>query len=313
MSYVPITPADVTPGTTGSWQDADCSSVIPPTATGVACLFIKGNNTNVWGFRKNGSTDAREYFSDPEDGGSFYVGVDSSQIFEFYLPNTVTSYVYVIGYFEDDAVFITNTSDIEAGVDSTWNDYDISSHTGTDVPIAAILNFRGGGDITFGFRKNGSTDTDTGRCYGHGGFIVGVDGSELLEGWQSSDNPVYLQGYITKGAVMYTNSVDESLGSTGAYVDLTAYPKAKALIIEVEAGTSSNVWYAFRPNGETYDHYVNMRGYTAAIAETDAAGVAEGKIDQTAADFHVQGYFLYDSPPPSIRRSSIRNKVLLAR
>lgn len=313
MSYTPITAQDVTPASSAAWLDCDCSSFIPATATGVACIFIKDDNTNRWGFRKNGSTDAREYFSDPSDGGYFYVGVDSSQIFEFYRPGGTLNEVLVIGYFEDEAVFITNTSDIELGADATWNDYDISSHTGSDVPIAAILNIRGGGDNTFGLRKNGSTDTDTGKLYGHSGAIVGVDGSQLLEGWQDTDQPVYLHGYITKQAVMYTNSIDESLGSTGSYIDLTAYPDAKAIIIEVECGTNSNLTFGLRKNGESYDHYVNFRGYTFGLVDTDKDGVAEGKIDSTVIDFHVQGYFLYNAPPPLRQGYTIRRKVLLAR
>jgi len=284
-----ITPVDVTPGTVGSWQDIDVSSYVSAAATGVMIRATTvGTGRIHW--RKNGSTDALEYFSDTYEQIWFCCGIDGSDIFEMYIKTL--SEVFLIGYTEEEATYFTNITDIQTGSASTWNDYDISGDTGGDTAIAAILNFRGGGHSVYGVRKNGSTDNIAREKYGHIGMIIGVDSSEILEGYQvTTADPCYLTGYFTKGITMFTNQTVADLYNNHTYsLPLPSIPFVRGMIIEAEA-SFSQAGFMLRKPQSNLSWYANMDQHAFAFVECDSTGTIEGRIQSASVDFGIIGYW----------------------
>lgn len=114
---------DQSVGTTGAWTDCDVTTDTDADADG-AILFLKnaGTGTNHDGnVRKNGSTDNRvnnKQIRGSETAGKVVgcaIGMDSSQIFEYYIDSTDID-IYVIGYCKPEvAVTEKDFSDSGAG------------------------------------------------------------------------------------------------------------------------------------------------------------------------------------------------------
>ena len=150
QTFYPITPVEVTPGSSGSWQDVDASGSIPSGATGVILHIVNtgsvppGNNnaTHNVGIRKNGSTDDRH--SDLNGHCWAMIGVDASRIFEAYVANTTDIDIYIAGYTKSGVTFATNATDKSLGTTGSWIDIDCS----TEAPSAVGLIF----EISANFR-----------------------------------------------------------------------------------------------------------------------------------------------------------------
>jgi len=298
-------PIDVTPGSTGSFQDVDLDSYIadlPSNVTGALLRLENSSTTTTYYFmvRKNGSTDELDDTLDYSDVvGEKYktilaVGVDENKIFEID-PENVTSFkVYVIGYFIN-VTFLTNMVNKSTATTASWVDVDCAA----SAPGAIALIFRtyntGTTFRSFGIRKNGSTDNRTNTVSASGGtiVIVGCDGSQICEQYISSTaQDLYLIGYITSGVVMNLNASDVSIASTGAWTDLTAAPSdATHAIIEIVA-TSTYYLVGLRKNGSTdVSDYNEAARHTWQIVELDVNKIAEGIIESAAVDFYLVGYF----------------------
>ena len=134
--------------------------------------------------------------------------------------------------------------------------------------------------------------------------IIGVDNAETAQqriGSTSLD--LYLVGYVTSGAVFFTNGLDKSTGTTGSYVDvdITADVGANAangafLEIYNSSGGGSRELTAVRPNGATYDYYVDMQ-HQFALVGLDSGDIFEQKIAHTDMDVFMVGYSLSDGSP----------------
>jgi hypothetical protein len=289
----------ITPGSTGSFVDVDLSSYIASGATGVILRYENRSTTvnPTMGFRKNGSTDDRKgTVSRTTDGngaqGTFICGVDGSRILEIYISTTTDLDVYLVGYFDNSAVFNTNAVDKSIGSTGAWTDVDISGDTGGDTAIAAIVETDG--FTAMGTRKNGSTD-DRRRNYNayQNAHIIGVDGSEIFENHiVSTVGDILLQGYITTDATFNTNASNYSLGSTGSYNDLTALPVGGTggffEVVATDAGGNNEMY--IRKNGSTDDFFRNIQAHHFHTAEGDGSRITEGKIQDTDTDFFLVGY-----------------------
>lgn len=293
MAVTWITPVAGASGATGSWVDID-NAAVPDNATGVILHFRNtADAEQVYGFRKNGSTDDRTgtlYF---ENHGWGIVGCDSSGIFELY--RSSTQFIFdICGYFTDDAVFNTNGVDKSLGSTSAWTDIDISSDTGADTAIGAIVEIFpvADGSYNWGLRKNGSSDNRTASSTKRSVFsgIVGVDGSEIFEGYISNTGmDFYLLGYVTTESTFHTNATDLSLGTTAAWTDLTAIDTgATGGFIEIHNGNGNQV--GLRKNGSSENIYRKHRGHTYGHVECDASQLIEGEISNTATDFFLVGF-----------------------
>lgn len=314
MAITWIAPVDKTPGRFGAWVNVDCSANISAGATGVILHIdhTAGGAGDAVGVRKNGSTDARTGQIGADRHFWSAIGVDGARIFEANVKDA-TFKLWLVGYFEADAVFNTNAVDKSLGTTGVWLDIDISADTGTDTAIAAIWEANGGNAV--GFRKNGSTDS---RIQTTGGSsviyaIIGVDASEICEGRIANvGTDFFLAGYIKSAATLDTNATDLSLGTTGSWLNLSSLPTgATGGFIEIV--TSANTQnYGLRKDGtaESIIHRPVGRhnwGFVEA-----AALIVEGRIDNLNVDFFLVGYAeaaAGDSVVPQTMRSYRQRRV----
>jgi len=290
-----ITPIELTTGVLSSWVEHDVSSHIPSGSTGVIIHIVNESSNNSYniGFRKNGSTDNR--INSLYASSHFWtsIGIDSNRIFEFYRSDS-TVHFYLCGYFNNNAVFFDNAIDKTPGTSTSWEDVDISTNTGGDTAIGAIFEVIGGAGVSYGARKNGSTDTVLGDCDAHSSITIGVDGSEICELYKGSSTiTFYLVGYIKAGAVFHTNAVNRSISTTSSYIDITLESDAHAGLFDIISGSYSQT-FAIRKKGDYEDIYKRASGeqHSFAIIQTNSDRKIEAKISNVAVDFYEVGYFL---------------------
>lgn len=292
-----ITPVEVTPGTAGAWTDVDVSANIPAGSTGVIVHIVNTDTGGLaLGLRKNGSTDGRTNNMRADSHKWACIGVDGSRIFEAFVGSTTLIDIFLVGYFTTDAVFFTNAVDKSIGATGAWTDVDISGDTGADTAIAAVWELvdTTNSGLSWGFRKNGSTDnrlqfSNAGSQHVFG--IIGVDGSEIFEHQTASLSiDVFLVGYLKSGAVLNTNALDRSLGSTGSFVDLTALPAGAIGGIYEVINTSAAADWGLRKNGSS-ESILHTQRHGWSIPEADASQLVEGQIAATTQDFFEIGHF----------------------
>ncbi|KKM93233.1 hypothetical protein LCGC14_1210400, partial [marine sediment metagenome] len=191
------------------WTDIDVSTEAP-NATGVIVEIISTGNFNV-GLRMNGSGDNRVV---PVIAGSHLftvIGVDAGQIFEGQISNVGADF-YLIGYVTDGATFNLNFVDKSLPGIGAWTDIDAS----VEAPDAEFLIFEvidtGFANNTYGFRKNGSTDTTVDSTNDALGWaIVPCDENQIVEGRIENLNvDFFLIGYITSGGYLYYTETSAS-------------------------------------------------------------------------------------------------------
>ncbi len=301
FNYI-TTPVDVSPAGTG-WQTVDVSASVPANATGVIVQWqgeVSGADQD-FGIRKMGSTDGQ--FQDAakaDQQGWLMIGVDSSRRFEVYRQTTGIK-VYLVGYTMSGVKFFTNRIDKSTGTFSpTWADVSIAADTGTDTAIGAIFYVRGvPGTVNYAIRKKGSTDD---RFYEARDeminvVIIGEDGTETAQQKITGANlpNLYLVGYVTSGAVFFTNAILKT--DTAAYtdVDITAdigTNDANGAFLEISNTGANDRFVAVRPNGATYDFNLGVR-HQFALVGIDSADIFEQKTANTSETLlHLTGYSL---------------------
>ena len=314
MTTTWITPVNVSPSATDGWLDVDVSSYIPSSATGV---IIDHYDTQVSagpthyrvGLRKNGSTDTLYGRQVGYSHSWAIIGVDASRIFEARLQNSAVQ-LWLHGYTESEAIFFTNGIDCEPGSGATWTDKDISSDTGANTAIAAIVmagQATALDSVPIGIRKNGSTDNRKDQS-GIVCMMSGCDGSEIFETYISTTTNNYTMlcvGYFTAGFTSNTNAIDVSLGSTGSYIDLTALGTgAIGACYEVirTSGAGYGTKWNIRKDGTSGDEYVNASWERSLAIIESSSLICEAKIETTGVDMFEMGYF---TPFGSTRRAML--------
>ena len=127
MAITYITPVDVSHATEDTFTDVDVTAYVSASATGV---ILHIDNTNyIHGFRKNGSTDFRYDKNSAGHHCWLAIGIDGDDIFEYRTESALFT-VWLIGYFEDDAVFNTNAVDKSTDTIDAWVDVDINEDNG---------------------------------------------------------------------------------------------------------------------------------------------------------------------------------------
>ena len=188
-------------------------------------------------------------------------------------------------------------------------DVDISSDTGADTAIGAIFIVRktADADVMGGVRKNGSTDDFYHELDSHEAHValVGVDANEVAEmKIATTDVDLYLMGYVTSGAVFFTNAVDKSTATTGSYVDVDitgdiGSDDATGALLETFA--IDEVYHSFgvRRNGATDDIYDTFE-HAWPIVEIDSNDIFEQKIEDVDRDLYLTGYTIASAGTPGL-------------
>lgn len=284
-----ITPVEKSIASNNTWVDIDCSANIPSGATGVIVRVREtGGWTNNCGLRKNGSSDATTWQVPPSSQVYVCIGVDASRIFEAYSEDYAYHRYDIVGYFESEAVFFTNAV-AKTPTTGSWQTVSIASDTGGDTAVGAFIMAKE--LYNFGMRHGDSTDTRTfngGSSQYIVGGIVGCNASEEFDVYSGDSGTLWVTGYMTTGVTFNTNGTDRSLGSTGAYTDLTALPSGAIGGIYYVYGGYAETW-ALRENGSSDDRYMRLPG--PALVKCDGSRIVEGEISATTVDFWEQGYF----------------------
>lgn len=288
-------PIEVTPDTYNSWQDVDLSAYVPSTATGVILHFYNSNPSTYprMGWRKNGSSDNR--FNSVTGHFGTAVGIDGSGICELKIEDD-RGHVYLIGYLESEAAFFVNSPDKSLVATSTWTDIDISGDTGEDTAIGAFFEaFVDSVGHNYSLRKNGSTDDRTGlSLYRIGATTIGVDGSEICEGYiDHIDMDFFLNGYIKTKAVFNTNATDVSIGTIDTWLDLATLPDNSPVggIYEITTLDAYNDTYGLRANGSSETLITKTCPRNAwNIVACDSSRLIEGYINDLDTKFYLTGY-----------------------
>lgn len=208
--------------------------------------------------------------------------------------------------------FITPV-EVSPGTADAWTDCDVSAHipSGAVGVILHVVNTTGN-TRGFGLRKNGSTDARTNDLVtiSHIWCMVGVDANRIFEAFHATvatDIDIYLVGYFEGAdAHFFTNAVDKSTATTGAYEDVDISGDLQgaddAIGAILEATETGNRLLALRPNGSSDDRYREITRHAWFIVGLDAGHVFEQKISTTALDLFLVGYikstanFVFEDP-----------------
>ncbi|MHC4218613.1 MAG: right-handed parallel beta-helix repeat-containing protein [Planctomycetota bacterium] len=301
-------PVDVSSGSTG-WSDVDVSAWVPAGATGVILQDVNTSGDRyVYGVRENGSSDTwmlTEQSSRHESLGFHMVGVDANRVFELYNGHSALT-TYLLGYTMDGVTFLTNAIDKSIGATGTWTDVDISADTGADTAIGAVFYVMDTtrDDYAVGLRMKGSSDElytgkDKGDC---DAALIGLDANEVCQmKIESTAVDLYLVGYVTSGAVFFTNAVDKATATTGSYVDVDitgdiGSDDANGAILSLHGDGAE--YFGVRRNGASYDFYERLIDQKWPIVAIDADDIFEQKISATTHDLYLTGYTLAGGPAP---------------
>lgn len=168
---------NVTPGTTGSFQDVDITGQVTGGDTAIAAILEHNNASNQSnGFRKNGSTDNRT--QNNEHNGAI-VGLDAGEIFEANVGASST--VHLLGYVRNTAHATFYDNGIDRSLGSTGAYADLAA-----LPAGAIAGLyeavNGSGGNQWSIRKKGAShDHYKNANLRHGWALVECDGSRFCE------------------------------------------------------------------------------------------------------------------------------------
>ncbi len=166
--------------TTGNWNNVDIATQTGGETAIAAVIEAETSALEIANARNNGSTDNRP--ADMDNHSWFLVGVDGSEIFDFYRASTNTS-VFVLGWLTGAATFLVNGINRTGTVatDETFGDLDALS-TGA---IGGYIEVAASGAADFHVRKKGDTDDapspgdDTNEDMSS--WVGEVDGSRIAE------------------------------------------------------------------------------------------------------------------------------------
>ena len=269
-----ITPVELTISTNSAWTDLDVSAQVPAAATGVILHVVFTNDFN-FGVRKKGSTDA-VYEAVAYNTHLWAVsGLDASRVFQYYTTDKNNTKVYLVGYFEAEAVFF-DSMPTKTPTASTWESVDISLNTGADTAVAAIWYFLGGGGSpeNSGAQRNGSSH-DVYNNAPYACLFCGLDGSEICELYRSAGT-FYLAGYIKSSADLSIDFTPVNPAS-GDWYDLTLGSLPAGTVAAV-FHISGNGTYGLRADGSAEDIYKSLSYSNPFAIVALGSGVIEGKI-----------------------------------
>lgn len=202
------------------------------------------------------------------------------------------------------AVFITPVEITPATINA-WVDVDCSAYipAGATGIIFHVVN-NALTNLKCGWRKKGSTDNRTVAYQidadedAHGWACIGVDASRVAQFYieDATNLDIFLAGYFTADAVFFTNAIDKSLATTGAYQTVsvgtdTGTDTALAAIFDI-AGNAADATpnLAYRQTGSTDDIDRETINHGQIIVPLDGSETCEVKIGALNNDMWLVGY-----------------------
>ncbi len=293
QTFFPITPVEISHATDTTWTDIDVTSQVGGDAGSLTGVILQWENTeagtdNVIAFRKNGSTDNYiEGTSRRGTHGGCIIGVDSNDIFEAYLTDASEINVYIVGYTMAGVTIATNMTLLNSA-GAGFEDWDLS----TPAPSATgiLIHSRNSAARIWGCQMNGSTDGRTFQQFESMYGIIGCDANQIIELYQNTGAANWLwYGYVTDGATFNVNGTDESLATTGSYVDLGALPATAIMGFYEITGVNATA-YSLRENGVAELVYRDILYMQHLQVKCDADRIVEGKVEDDDQNFYVVGY-----------------------
>lgn len=161
----------------GSWTDKDATSDTSADTVGLIFETYTSQRDYGVGYRKNGSTDT---WGDTDGSWRKFwaiIGCDDDEIVEIFVENAANSTVFLVGYIENGATFLTNATQIAESV--TWADIAAlpEGATGAFIEVEntnATYNH-------YGLRKNGSAEDIVRRARQHCWGIIEADEDRIIE------------------------------------------------------------------------------------------------------------------------------------
>jgi hypothetical protein len=298
-------PIDISQSGTDSWEPVDVSAWVPAGATGVIILEENESSSEYeFGVRKTGSGDewmrsaARTIRADTH--AWFMIGVDATREFELWQGSS-NGETFLLGYTTAGVTFFDDAKNHSLSATGSWESIDISTDTGADTAIGAILVVQNttSGSEDYALRIPGSSHNqyEVLRSEMATMAVVGLDGNEIFDmKIGDTDLDTYVVGYITDGVVFLDPPVDVSLGSTGSWdsIDISAHIGSDvvngALIEQMERSDGmENAGVAYP--GESYSVY-QLTSHLFAPVHVDGSNTFEARIADTGVDFYLVGYTL---------------------
>jgi hypothetical protein len=296
-AFIPITPTKLTVSSPSAWTDVDTSSLVPAGASGVILHIVNtGVSAYALGLRPNGVTDNNRYGTIYQTSHTWaLVGVDSNRILEAYVGSTTYIELWLVGYVKSWAVtFFTSPSyyDKTPATAGSWQ----TVNCATECPnaIGLIFEIQGGSTAySFGLQKYDSSDNRGATTIYHNtfGFVVGCDSSQRCEAYVANTAvKMYLVGYITAGVEFYTTAVNESMSTTGSWLDLPSALPAGATMGFIDVISAGTYNYGLRQGGTSETIYRYSRNHGFGIVACSSPKVIQGEISNAAEGFWLLGY-----------------------
>ena len=276
-----ITPTDISPGTTGSYQSVDITSNVGSDAGNVEAVHLRvyngGTGSLSVGVRATSSTDD-EY--DDLIADAWYdwtIGVDSNDTFECHIESSDVE-VWMWGYSTtDEAEFLTDGDDFESDLtEGSWSNVDQSANFTETVEIVfGSTRSTGFSFGALGLRPDTSTDATThnGPRSGSGDLVpwamyCNSETFEMLLG-NLSERTVLLNGIIYTGVTGGVNRDvfdphDNTQNNTWQTQDITSGSN-------VNGGDTFVLAHAYATNSQ--NHTIGLRPDSGGPSHTVASTV----------------------------------------
>jgi hypothetical protein len=306
------TPVDISPGTTGSFQNVDISSYV---AVGAEIAILKAVNTGAsayqFGYVEDSSVLTRKARISAGVVTMGFCGIASDRSIDIWIGNAAVD-VYLIGYFDSASAVCTESATAlsHSLSNATWGDVDIGVDNSA---IGAIIEVwtDDGANTDLGYRPDGTTYAPTGSvAYGRC-FIVKVT-NDIFDCYleDTAVMSVFLRGYITAGVTFESTPAERTVADVGDWYDLSSNLPAGATggfydIVSTDSGQT----FGMRADGNTSDTLTAKSAKHNFYATKAALQVVEGNISSTAQKFYLVASIDGASSTPKTGSDSLLPKI----
>ncbi len=305
---------DISLGTTGSWQDIDCSANVPADATGVIVQLYNTSGGADYRGMVRGKEDTRDYMAGGTDGEIRnkthrfqVVKLDSALKIQGYIDNTSVDF-RLMGYTTGiDPVYFTNPPDKTPGTTGSWTPVDVSANVDADADGVILLVYNASSsDKTYSIKETGSSYANTSlglRGNQNTMFAVGLDAGKTFQSWiEDSNVKIYLVAQTKGSLVHYVDDVafaDPPLNSWST-IDADTYSVPAAanglfLLTEVASRTRCAVRHGDSTDDFGNTEYVDNTTLIQQAMGLNAANLWSAFYKDTGPSGFIAAYTTYKS------------------